>query len=718
MFNRFIGFVIVSALATAACAQTTQQPPQKPGLESTDKSSNAKKAKTGETTPAANPVPKKNVEQPASAAIPKFDIANIDKTADPCVDFYQFACGNWLKKNPIPPDYPDWISFNEVYEYNLSVLHRILEKAAANDPKRSPVLQKIGDYYASCMDEAAINRKGDSPLKPEFDRIAAIQDKQQMLQVMAMEALQGQNPIFGFGAGPDLHNAEMTVAFIDQSGISLPDRDYYLKDDAATVAIRKAYVDHLTRMFALTGQTAQQAAQSADSVMKIETELAKASMDRTLRRDPKNRDHKMNITDIQTTAPNFHLDRYFAATGAPAFKELNVGNPDFFKAVNGLIESTPLDAWKTYMTWRVLNGAAPWLSDNFVQEHFKMEKLLTGQEELPVRWKRCVNATDDALGEALGQPYVDETFGVEGKQRMLKMVDALEQALKADISGLDWMSDETKKQALVKLTAIRNKIGYPDKWRDYSKLKIVRGDMVGNLMRANTFESNRQLQKIGKPVDKLEWGMTPPTVNAYYSGSHNEIVFPAGILQPPFFDRSLDDAVNMGGIGLVIGHELTHGFDDQGRKFDPKGNLRDWWTAQDGQEFEKRASCIADEYSSFTAVDDLKLNGRLTLGENTADNGGARISLMALHTLMQQAGQDAGKTIDGFTPDQRFFLGFGRVWCENRTDEIARLGVRTDPHSPGRWRVNGVVQNMPEFQKAFNCKPGQPMVRENACHVW
>ncbi|HZI57188.1 MAG TPA: M13 family metallopeptidase [Verrucomicrobiae bacterium] len=651
-------------------------------------------------------------------AAPKFDINNIDKTADPCTDFYQYACGNWIKNNPIPGDQSSWESFGEVYEHNLVVLRQVLEKASVNDPARSPVQQKIGDFYAACMDEAAANKAGHKPLQPELDRIAEVKDKPQMIELMSHQQLIGPNPLMGFGSGPDLHNAEITVASIDQAGLSLPDRDYYLKDDAPTVAIRKAFVDHMKKLFSLIGQSPEQSAQSADTVLKIETELAKAHMERTLRRDPKNRDHKMSVAAAEALGPNFHLDRYFAASGAPAFTELNVINPDFFKSVNAVIESTPLDAWKTYMTWQILSNASPWLSDDFIQEDFKFQQAITGQKELPVRWKRCINATDNALGEALGQPYVDATFGVEGKQRMLKMVDALETALKRDITDLPWMTETTKKEGMIKLAAIRNKIGYPDKWRDYTKLTISRGDLLGNIYRASEFESRRQLQKIGKPVDKLEWGMTPPTVNAYYSGSHNEIVFPAGILQPPFFDRTLDDAVNMGGIGLVIGHELTHGFDDQGRKFDPKGNLRDWWTAEDGKEFEKRASCVADEYSGFTAVDDLKLNGKLTLGENTADNGGARIALMALHDLMAQAKQDPDKKIDGYTPDQRFFLGFGRVWCQNITPELSRMLVRVDPHSPGRWRVNGVVRNMPEFQKAFGCKAGQPMAPENACRVW
>jgi putative endopeptidase len=711
----FVGLLILTA--GMALAQSPQPTPQKPDLKSTKKAGNAKTQNSSPTAPPANPTTSTGSTAPVHPA-PKFDIANIDKKVDPCVDFYQYACGNWFKNNPIPGDQAIWLSFAEVYEHNLLVLRQILERAAQNDPGRNAVTQKIGDFYASCMDETAANKAGATPLKPELDRIAAIKDKTQMIEVMAHEQLIGPNPLLGFGSSPDLHNADQTIASIDQSGLSLPDRDYYLKDDAPTVAIRRAFVDHMRKDFILLGQSPDQAVQSAETVLKIETDLAKAFMERTLRRDPKNRDHKMSVAQAESFAPNFHLDRYFAASGAPSFAELNVGNPEYFKAVNGVIDSTPLDSWKTYMTLQMVNHAASWLSDDFVQEDFKFQQAITGQKELPVRWKRCISATDNALGEALGQPYVDATFGAEGKARMLKMVDALENALRGDISTLPWMTETTKKEAMLKLVAIRNKIGYPDKWRDYSKLKIVRGDLIGNLYRASEFESNRQLQKIGKPVDKQEWGMTPPTVNAYYSGSHNEIVFPAGILQPPFFDRTLDDAVNMGGIGLVIGHELTHGFDDQGRKFDPKGNLRDWWTAEDGKEFEQRASCVADEYSSFTAVDDLKLNGRLTLGENTADNGGARIALMALHDMMAQAKQDPDKKIDGYTPDQRFFLGFGRVWCQNTTPELSRMLVRVDSHSPGKWRVNGVVRNMPEFQKAFGCKPGQPMAPANACRVW
>ena len=712
MFNfscKLSGVLLLTTAIALGQSATPTPTPKKPA--------NSTKNDPGKITPPANPEPSPVGATPEHPA-PKFDIANLDKTVDPCVDFYQFACGNWMKSNPIPPDQSSWESFGEVYEHNLVILRQILEKYSANNPGRTPVQQKIGDFYAACMDEPAINKAGYTPLKPELDRIAAVNDKTQMMELVAHEQMIGPNPLLGFASQTDLHNADMTIASIDQGGTSLPDRDYYLKDDAPTVEIRKAYVDHMKKMFALLGESPEQAQKNADTVLKIETELAKAYMERTQRRDPKNIDHKMSVKDAEALGPNFHLDRYFVVTGAPGFTELNVGNPEFFKTVNGVIESTPLDDFKVYLTWQMLNGAASWLSDDFVQEDFKFQQAITGQKELPVRWKRCVNATDASLGEALGQLYVEETFGAEGKQRMLKMVNALETALKQDISNLPWMTETTKKEALIKLDAIRNKIGYPDKWRDYSKLNIVRGELLGNLARATDFESNRQLQKIGKPVDKTEFGMTPPTVNAYYNGSQNEIVFPAGILQPPFFDRTLDDAVNMGGIGLVIGHELTHGFDDQGRKFDPKGNLRDWWTAKDGKEFDQRVSCVADEYSSFTAVDDLKLNGRLTLGENTADNGGARIALMALHELMAQSHQDPNKKIDGYTPDQRFFLGFGRVWCQNTTPELSRMLVRVDPHSPGRWRVDGVVRNMPEFQKAFGCKAGQPMAPANACRVW
>ena len=648
-----------------------------------------------------------------------FNIDNIDKSVDPCVDFYQYACGNWFKKTEIPPDQSEWVSFTEIYERNLVTLRNILEKAAASGPNRSVIDQKIGDYYSACMDEKTVDAKVLDPLKPELDKIAAAQDKGALIDALARVHLIGPNPLFNFYSAPDLHNADMVIAYIDQGGLTLPDRNYYIKDEQKMVEMRKQLVDYATNIFKLAGQSEQQAAGSAQTVLRIETALAKASMDRTVRRDPKTRDHKMASDAAIALGPNFYLARYFKDIDTPSFSELNVANPDFFKQVNGTIEAETLEALKTYVQWHILNGAAQWLSKPFVDANFKFQQALTGQAEIQARWKRCVDATDNALGEALGQRYVEETFGAEGKARMLKMVDALEKSLDGDIKTLPWMSDETKKQAKVKLTAIGNKIGYPDVWRDYSKLNVVPGDLMGNFLRANEFESRRQIAKISKPLDRKEWGMTPPTVNAYYSPPRNEIVFPAGILQPPFFDKKMDDAVNFGGIGVVIGHELTHGFDDQGRKYDPQGNLRDWWTEQDGKEFEKRASCVADEYGSFIAIDDLKLNGKLTLGENTADNGGARIALAALLGMVaEDKSGKSGEKIDGYTPEQRFFLGFGRVWCEKRRPEFSRMLVNVDPHSPGRYRVNGVMQNMPEFQKVWGCKAGQPMVSQNMCRVW
>ena len=650
---------------------------------------------------------------------PGFSIDTIDKSIDPCVDFYQYACGNWIKNSEIPPDQSQWVSFVELHERNMDIERGILEKAAAGGAGRNSIDQKIGDMYGSCMDEKTVDNKGIEALKPELDRIDAVKDKRGLIEEIAHVHMVGPSPLFSFYSNSDLHNADQVIAYIDQGGLTMPDRDYYLKDDQKTKDVRQRYVDYMNQMFTLEGQTAQQAAGSAQAVLRIETALAKAQMDRTTRRDPKNRDHKMSRAAAVALAPDFYLQEYFEDVHAPAFKELNVGNPEFFKQVNAVVESESLDSLKTYVKWHVLHSAAPWLSEPFVEANFKYQQGLTGQKEIQARWKRCVNMVDRELGEALGQRYVEVAFPPESKARMLKMVGELEQSLGEDIQNLSWMSDETKKKAEIKLKAIQNKIGYPDVWRDYSSVVIKPGDLLGNVQRANEFESKREIKKIDKPLDRKEWGMTPPTVNAYYSPSYNEIVFPAGILQPPFFDPKMDDAVNFGGIGLVIGHELTHGFDDQGRKFDPQGNLHDWWTKQDGEEFEKRVSCVANEYSNFVAVDDLKLNGRLTLGENTADNGGARVALAALEKVIaaDKTGKEAEK-IDGYTPEQRFFLGFGRVWCEKRRPEVARMRVLTDPHSPGQWRVDGVVQNMPEFEKAWSCKAGQPMVSENACHVW
>jgi putative endopeptidase len=691
---------VVMVAATAA-AQTGSAPTKKP-LEPSAAASVEKTEKA-----------EKPVARPKS-----FDLGAMDKSVDPCQDFYQYACGTWRKNNPIPPDQSRWGRFNELADYNRQFLHNILEKYSANDPKRSPVQQKIGDMYESCMDETTVDKKGSAPLKPELDRIAAITNQDQLVETIAYLQSLGVQAVFGFGASPDLHNASMEIGNVIQGGLGLPDRDYYSDTDEKSQETRQKYLEHVAKMFVLLGDDEAAAKKEAQAVMDIETKLADAAFKRVQMRDPKNRDHKMKVSELESLAPNFKFNRFFSSTSAPSFTEVNVVPPDFFEKVNGAVESVPIADWKTYLRWHVVRAAAPTLSDPFVRENFAFYgQYLNGQKELQPRWKRCVQMTDSLLGEALGQPYVDATFGPDGKQRMLRMVKALEESLGQDIQGLDWMTPETKKQALVKLHAITNKIGYPDTWRDYSLVKIVRGDLVGDAQRARAFEIKRNLNKIGKPLDKKEWGMTPPTVNAYYSPSNNDINFPAGILQPPFFDKDADDAVNFGGIGVVIGHELTHGFDDQGSKFDAEGNLKNWWTQADRDEFDKRTSCIADEYSSFVAVDDVHLNGRLTLGENTADNGGLRIALAALHKDMEMNPKVAA-TKDGFTPEQRFFLGFAQVWCQNATPESSRLLAKTDPHSPGQYRTNGTLQNSPDFAKAFGCKAGQKMVSANACHVW
>ena len=650
-------------------------------------------------------------KQPA----PGFSINALDKTVDPCVDFYQYACGNWLKNTQIPADQPEWVSFIELDERNKDVLRDILEKASSGGASRTPIDQKIGDFYGACMDEKAADAKGIAPLKPELDKIAAVKDKAALIDAIAHNHMIGAGALFNFYSNSDLHNADQVIAYIDQGGLTLPDRDYYIKDDPKQVEMRKNLVEYITQVFTLSGQSPEQAAESAKTVLRIETALAKAEMDRTLRRDPKNRDHKMKTEEATVLAPNFYLPRYFKDINAPTFSELNVGNPEFFKQVNGVIEGESLDSLKTYATWHLLHSTAPWLSKPFVDANFKLTQALTGQGEIQARWKRCSDATDGALGEALGQKYVDVTFGADGKARMLKMVNALEVSLDQDIQGLSWMSDATKKQAKVKLDAIRNKIGYPDVWRDYSSLKIVRGDLLGNFLRANEFESRRQIAKIGKPLDRNEWGMTPPTVNAYYNPLENNVNFPAGILQPPFYDQKADDAVNFGGVGMVIGHELTHGFDDEGSQFDADGNLKNWWTPKDKEQFDTLEQCFVNEYDSFVVVDDVHIKGKLTLGENTADNGGLRIAHMALLDVL---GTTPLKETDGYTPEQRFFISYGQIWCQNQTPQAARLQALSNEHSGPQYRVNGVVANSPDFAKAFGCKEGSPMVRKPACRVW
>ena len=658
--------------------------------------------------------------QSNSSTLPKpmvsFDVNAMDKSVAPCDDFYQFACGNWLKNNPIPADQASWGRFNELHERNQLVLRGILEKQSADNPKRSSNDQKIGDYYASCMDETAINAKGTAPLQLTLDRIAGLSDKGQLPALVGYLHNNGVSALFEFSSEPDSKDSMMEIAGTDQGGLGLPDRDYYLKTDEKSVGLRKAYVAHITKMFELMGESPEKAAADANTVLSLETELAKASMDRIERRDPNKVYHKMTTAQLQELSPGFTWSEYFATIKSPSFSSLDVSVPDFVKGMNQLVTAASLDDIKTYLRWHAVHNAARLLPAAYVDENFNFYgKTLTGSKELRPRWKRCVQFTNGDIGEALGQAYVAEEFPPSSKAATLKMVNELEAALKADITELSWMTPETKKQALDKLAHITNKIGYPDKWRDYSTLTIVRGDALGNALRASDFEFKRQLKKIGKPVDRSEWGMTPPTVNAYYSARQNNINFPAGILQPPFYDPNIDAAVNFGAIGAVIGHELTHGFDDEGSQFDGQGNLRNWWTEKDRQQFDQLEGCFANEYDSFVAVDDVHLKGKLTLGENTADNGGVRIAYMA---LLDDLAANPEKPADGYTPDQRFFVGWAQIWCESYRPEFARMLATVDEHSPGKYRVNGVVGNMPEFEKAYGCKPGAPMIRKPACRVW
>jgi putative endopeptidase len=651
--------------------------------------------------------------QPAASGS-GIDLAAMDRSADPCSDFYQFACGGWLAKHPIPPDRGRYGRFEELQDRNYEILKSILEDAAK--PDNSADWRKIGDYYSSCMDEAAIESKRLEPLEPELERVAAIKTKNDLPAVVGHLQTIGVVPFFSVGARPDFKDASQVIATFDIGALGLPDRDYYIKDDAKSVQLRDQYAQHVTKMLQLAGDTPDHAAAGATAIVQIETALARRALERVARRTPANIYHRMSMDEVRKLLPSVNLSPYLETAEVPSVTSANVAEPEFMKAADEVIAASSLDDLKTYVRWHTLHANADMLPKAFDQATFAFYgTALTGAQEQRPRWKRCVNAVDSDLGEALGKAYVDRTFGAEGKERTLQMVRAIEAALGEDIEQITWMSDETKRQAEVKLRAVANKIGYPDRWRDYSSLRIVRGDALGNSVRSNTFTHRRQLAKIGKPVDKTEWLMTPPTVNAYYNPLENNINFPAGILQPPFFIKAADDAVNFGAAGAVVGHELTHGFDDQGRQFDADGNLREWWTAADGKAFEERAACVANQYGGYTAVDDVKLNGRLTLGENVADNGGLRLEWMA---LMDDLKAQALGEVDGFSPEQRFFVGWGQMWCENRTKEIALLHAKTNPHSPGRYRTNGVVSNFPEFQRAFSCQPTSKMVKQPICRVW
>ncbi len=648
----------------------------------------------------------------------------MDTSVDPCVNFYQYSCGKYLKQNPIPADESSYGQFNELSDQNLLVLKGILEKAAAGGSARTANEQKIGDYYATCMNVEAVNEEGLKPLQPLLGRITALKSKDELPELTAYFDSIGVNTFFAFGSDQDFKDATQQIAMLDQLDLGLPEKGYYERKDEKSVKLRGQYQAHIARVFELLGETQQQSAKDAETVLKLETALAGFSLSNVDRRDPASLYHKMNLAKFDSSTPSFSFVRFLRAAHAPPVESLNVTEPRYFAGLNQLLASTSLDAWKTYLRWALIRHmpttALPQALD---RESFDFYgKVLDGQPEQKTRWKRCVTATDDALGEALGQVYVEQRFSPKDKQRTLELTHDVEAAMGRDIEQLSWMSAPTKARAEEKLHAVANKIGYPDKWRDYSTLIVTRNDALGNALQAEAFEERRDIAKIGKPVDRGEWGMSPPTVNAYYNAQMNDINFPAGILQPPFFDPSQDDAVNYGAVGSIIGHELTHGFDDEGRQFDGKGNLEDWWTAADGKQFNERANCVVKEYDGFIGVDNLHVNGKLTLGENIADLGGIKLAFLAYLDRAQKSGVDleqkGSEEYGGLTPEQQFFVSFGQNWCQNNRPENLRLRMQTDGHSPEEFRANGVVLNLSEFQRAFACKSRQPMAPVNRCSIW
>jgi putative endopeptidase len=652
---------------------------------------------------------------------PVFDPKAIDRSVKPCSDFYQYACGAWLKANPVPPDQSDWWRFSELDEHIRKVLASILDDAAAGNGAKSENRRKLGDYNASCLDQAAIEAKGLAPFGPELDRMAAIKNKQELATEVARLHLIGASPMFFFSSTPDYTDTAMMIAETDQDGFALPDRDYYLSDDYRSE--RAEYRLHLVRMFRLLGDDSKRAKGEADAVLRIETALAKAAMGLVERRQPQSVHHKMILADFVQLAPSFDWTAYLAEIGAPTFVSLDVADPDFFKGLEAWLKSFSLDDWKAYLRWTFLEGMLSAAPRAFVEADFAFfGKGLDGQKEMAARWKRCVDATDDQLGDAVSEAYVERAFSPEAKERVLAMMRQIVKAMEADIKSLTWMSEETKARALEKLANVGFKVGYPDKWLDYSKLEIVRGDAFGNMTRASEFDVRKELAKIGKPVDRDEWGMTASTDNSYYDEQLNAIYFPAGILQAPNFDMAADDAANYGILASLIGHELTHGFDDEGRHYDARGNLKDWWTKEDAEAFDNRTAGLVREYDAFIAVKgrrgrskDVHVDGELTLGENTADNGGARLAYEAfLGTQDAKGAADA----HGYTPPQRFFLSYAQGWCENHTEGSAREDAKTDEHAPGKYRVNGVLMNLRPFREAFACKTGTPMAPAKINRVW
>ncbi|HEX8144892.1 MAG TPA: M13 family metallopeptidase [Pyrinomonadaceae bacterium] len=655
-----------------------------------------------------------------SGSLPGFDVASLDRSIKPCQDFNQFANGGWMQQNPIPAAFSRWGRFEQLNTQNLEVLHNVLEGLIKRkDLVKGSRDEKIAVFYASCMDETSIERAGLSPLAPELARIEQIKSLSDVEETVARLHLHNVPVIFGFGAAQDFKNSRQVIATAVQGGLGLPDRDYYTKDDENSTKTRAEYLKHMARMFELAGDTPEKAAAAARTVMSIETKLAENSLTRVQRRDPAAIYHKMTMAELKTLMPHFNWAHYMKEVGLGKIEAINVAMPEFFKAADQLLSTIPLSDWRTYFRWHLLHASAATLSSKFVEEDFNFNKaFLTGAKENLPRWRRCVTSTDNALGEALGQLYVEKTFTPQAKARAQEMVKNLIAALRSDLSTLDWMSDETRKRAIAKLDAFVRKIGFPDTWRNYEALQVNNGPYYNNSVSAVEFEFRRDLAKIGKPLDRTEWGMTPPTVNAYYNPSMNEIVFPAGILQPPFYDPQADDAFNYGGIGAVIGHEMTHGFDDKGAQFDAEGNLVNWWTPEDLKKFNERTNCVVAQFDAFEVEPGLKQNGKLVVGESVADLGGLTVAFAAYQKSLE--GKPRPPVINGFTPEQRFFLGWAQVWAQNIRPEAARLRVATDPHPLGRFRVNGPLSNMPAFAEAFGCKVGDQMVRppDRRCRIW
>ncbi|WP_374675387.1 M13 family metallopeptidase [Ideonella sp.] len=651
---------------------------------------------------------------------PGLDVSSMDTRAAPCEDFYQYACGGWMQRNPIPPDQARWDVYSKLADENKRYLWGILEGLAGQADGRTPAQQQIGDLYASCMDETAVQARGTAPLAPWRERIAGMRSLKDLPGVLAAMHLSvaGGAP-FAFDQNPDFGDSSRAIGFVMAGGLSLPDRDDYLSSEPRMREMRARFVAHVARMFELDGMPAPRAGQAAMTVLSIESELAAAMLTRVQQREPSRLHHVMDLAGLQRLAPHIDWAGYFQALGAPAQRVVNVTEPAFLRALDAALARRPLAEWQTYLHWHALHALADKLPRAFDEEHFAFfSQALRGVPQPPPRWRRCVNVVDALLGDALGQEFVRRTFGPEQKRATERMAAQIEQAMARRIQALDWMTPATKARALEKLSAVVNKVGYPDRWIDYASVRIARDDFAGNVRRATEFDSRRELAKIGKPVDRVEWSMTPPTVNAYYNPQGNDINFPAGVLQPPLYDPKMDAGPNYGNTGGTIGHELIHGFDDEGRQFDARGNLRNWWTPRDEAAFNERAQCLVDQYAQYPVVDDIRINSRLTLGEDLADLGGLVLALMAWQAEVGEQATATQPLRDGLTPLQRFFVGFAQWACENTRPEELRIHARVDPHSPGRWRVNGLVVNLPEFQQAFACRTGQPMAPARRCRVW